>query len=234
MLHPNAKNRLMRVCPTEIEVQWIHPVTGEDTSTTVEPDIRWKTQDQPISYPVISMELSPEGVPQHAFGDREGDDTIIHPKPNEDEVAYDLYIGTPMYAELHITVAVATSHAGMPDHMVADAIANEVFYEYEYNSEHLHRQGTTQEGEPVDYEWPMAVSKPDDVGIRNLNRVIDGQNVQRRALQFEVEYRWWRHEEVPATDALDIEFELIDPAERTIAEYDKYIDLHDDEWLDGD
>ena len=231
MLHPNAKNRLLRVAPTSVDVDWIHPITGEQEGTNVDVDVRWRRQDEPIQYPVISMELSPEGVPQHAFGDREGDDIYKRPRPEVDEIAYEQYIGTPMRAELHITVAVERSHGGIPAHMVADRIANEVFFEYEYNSDNLHQQGTTEEGEPIDYEWPMAVYKPDDVGIRNLNRIIDGQSVQRRALQFNVDYRWWRFDEVPATDKLEIDFEIIDQADRHLTEYEKVIDLNSDEFL---
>lgn len=227
MLHPNAKNRLLRVAPTQVEVSWIHPIRETKQVTTVEPDVRWKRQDQPIDYPVIAMELSPENIPKHAFGDREGADTIKHPVDNDDTVAYDLYIGTPMRAELHITVGVDSSKDGVPAHMIADAIANEVFFEYEYNSDHLHRQGTTDAGEPVDYEWPMSVSMPDDVGITNFNRIVDGQEVQRRQLTFEVEYRWWRHEEVPSTAAVAGTHELYDQSEELLNEFNWRVDFEE-------
>lgn len=232
MLHPNAKNRLLSVAPTTIEASWIHPNRGEVT-TTVEPDVRWKSQDRPIEYPVIAMELSPESAPQEAFGDRTTDTEIKVARPDDDTIAYERYIGTPMYAHLHITVGVDTSKEGIPAHMLADIIANEVFYEYEYNSDHLHEQGTTEAGEPIDYEWPMRVHMQEDVGVMNMNRMVDKQTVQRRLLEFYVEYHWWRYEEVPATKAMEIEFELVDPAEVQIAQYEQYIDLQDDEWLDS-
>lgn len=212
MLHPNAKQRLRRVIYDDPEtdqgypIGWRSPRTGNYLETTIYPDIRWKDDDIPLDYPLIAMELSPEAVPRRGFLGQEGDDTYYEDKPDDPEIAHIKYSAKPLYARLRMTVAVdkAMQVDGemIPKHVVADMIAQEAYYRFQFDSDHLNTQGTTADGEFVPYEWPMAVYQERDHGVTNMNRYIDEQQIQRRNLQFRVDYSYYRAEEIEATDQI--------------------------------
>lgn len=229
MLHPNAKQRLLRVCPTEFDVGWRHPATGEYLEESVEIDRRFQSQDDPLDYPTVVIEIQQEGIPRWAHGDEMGEEIWKVAHPDDDTVAYDKYTGIPLHAIVNVITAVKSGvkvepgNPGLgtiPKSVVADSIAYEVFYQYFHNSDHLNEQGTTADGEYVDYEWPMNIENESGEGVTNMNDMTDEQAIQRRVMQMRVNYRFWNEEEVPATDKAGISLGL-----------DKDYDGEADEWL---
>ena len=220
MLHPNAKQRLKRVVPETFDVGWRHPATDEYIEAEIEPEVRFKEEDFPISYPVVALELIEQGIPRQAFGDEVGEDRYKVPDPSDPEKAYDLYVGSPLYAILSVVVAVDSSHKGIPKNVVADSLAHEVYFQFRHNSDHLNTQGTTADGEYVNYEWPMQIAQESGEGIVNMNDMTDEMAIHRRVMEFRVNYRFWEQREVPATDKAEISLGL-----------DLNYDGEADEWL---
>lgn len=208
MLHPNAKQRLKRVLPETFDLAYRHPETKDTVETTVDPDIRWVRDEAPAAdeYPIIALELSPEGVPRVSHGEQEPQDTYKEYKPTDDTVAYMKYTGKPLYAGLNIIVAVDSGEPMMPARVMADLIAQEAYYQYQFNTDHLTDQGRDIDDQPVPWEWPMAVYQESGEGVVNMNRMRDQQSVQRRAIPFRVDYRFWSVEEIPALDTIAYEF----------------------------
>lgn len=207
MLHSNNRERLIRHCPESVDMEWRNPITGNYVTSTIDVNPYWMERELEPQYPAVAFQLVQEGVPRGSFGGEMGDDTYKEDVPNDDSIAYIKLSGKPVYAELNITVAVKQSHGGIPEDVVADKIAEEVYYQYRHNSGHFEEHGVNADGTLADYEWPMAVTQRGGDGITTNNGMIDEQAVQRRQMIFRIDYRYWREEEIEAVDKVEYQLE---------------------------
>lgn len=208
MLHENAKQRLWRMVPKEYDLEWFDPIRDTIVSKTLTLDparqIRWARQGSAIEYPCVYLNITPQGEPRgdmdHMFGD--GIVKVDHPDP---EVAYTKYSIAPLYATFTVTVAVDSDYEGIPERVVADEIATDVWHEYRFEAEHLEEMGVDPDGNILDYAWPMGLH-PLGTGMDDTSRMLDEQPIERRQFSFRVDYAYFNQEDIPATKALEWTF----------------------------
>ena len=210
MLHENAKERLRRAVPTEYDLTWYDEtidVTVEHTIELGDRQVRWDRNDSPPAYPAVILRFDPEGQPRGEMGHMFRDGIYREPHPDR-TVAYREWRAKPMFGLLNVTVAVrsdVTTTEGdlIPRRIVADQMAMWIFDTLEFDSEHLEHQGTKPDGSPLEYAWPMQVQGIGPPGGVDTSTTVDEQSVQRRAMEYGVEYVYYNDRLVDAVQALE-------------------------------
>lgn len=211
MLHENAKQRLRRVIPTEYDLTWFDPLLEENVETSVElghRQIRWDRDDSPTVYPCVILGFDPGSVPRGDIGHIFKDGVYKFPHPTDETVAYTRYSAKPMTGTLNVTVAAHQDEEVpdggiIPQRAVADSIAMQVFQVLQFETRHLHEQGVEPDGVDMEYAWPLTVRGLTTDGMADTSTMIDEKAVQRRHMQFRVDYAYFHEEEVPAVAAIE-------------------------------
>jgi hypothetical protein len=212
-LNVNSKERIRREIENALEdatVGWRNPITDEYVEREVDVDVRMKDQPDSKRYPQVTMEFSPDGVPQDRIdlAGPESENEVKIPMPHDDEIAYQRFIGAPMYSVLNVTVTADQSLEPIPQHVVADNLAHDLYTHLAFNTRHLYEYGTTASGEVVPYEWPLEIFTRQGDGIINSPGMVDEKPVAQRNFQLRVEYFFWRDEMVPQLRAAEVRLYL--------------------------
>lgn len=211
MLHENAKQRIKDLIPREYDIQWLDPLTEESTETTVDLDHRqvsWANDDSPTPYPAVILNFDPGSTPRGDIGHVFSDGTYKVPRPDDESIAYEQYSAKPMSGTLNVVVATNTDEQGsggslIPKRVIADSIAMQIFQTLEFESDHLTDPGVDPDGEPLAYSWPVHIRGIGTDGMADTSRMLDEQSIQRRHMQWRIDYAYFHEETVPATAAIE-------------------------------
>ena len=200
MLTTAARNQLRDVLPhgqkpadlRGFDLSWTTS-SGTTYTETITPDVMWASQDVKPEYPLIYLDLDPDGVHRTELMPL---NEIIQrvAVPSDPTIAYEEYRGEPLYSILNITIEVESGEGGIRKSVLANKLAMQVYSLFRFETEFL----TFTDDED---EWPLIV-EPVTAGVRHLPDQGDG-SVDRYHMQFRVEYELAQSVLVEAVDSID-------------------------------
>ena len=224
MLHENAKQRLWRMVPREYDLSWYDHLADDFVEETITlsraSQIRWARQGSSTNYPCIYLKITPMGTPRGDIGHMFEDGVYKEPVPQDDTIAYRKFTAAPQRSRITITVAVKEGTATIPKRVVADDIAIQCWHAFRFDSGHLSYQGVDPTGQTIEDAWPMGIRETSG-GMTDTSADVDQLPIERRVFEFDIEYAYFKEEEVEAVDSIVWRFGV-----------DKNYDGEPEDWTD--